>query len=252
MGDEHHGGEEPEATAGELARRCCLCRTDIAGEFFVLRGLLVCPSCAQGIEQRQTGRGKVRRALLFGAVTAAAAALLWFLATTATGRQLSGFAVVAGIAVGMAVHQGSGGRGGFRYQLTAVLLVYAAFIVRYIPPVFGGIGEAIKKEHAATVLAEAKEQVPAPARPTAGPAATEAAPAAAAPATGTTGNQTSTIATLKAYFVFTVVAWCLVLGSPFMPGTAGTLSLLSLAAGVVLAWYLNRRVRLRGPFSAVG
>ena len=55
-------------------------------------------------------------------------------------------------------------------------------------------------------------------------------------------------ATLKAYFVFTVVAWGLVLAAPLMPGTSGFLGTFCLAAGMALAWRLNRRVRVLGPF----
>jgi hypothetical protein len=240
------GGDEPEAAVGELARRCSICHAAIPAEFFLLRGLLVCPTCAEGIRQRQTGRGKARRALLFGAVTAAVSALVWYLLTAASSRQLAAFAVVAGLAVGLAVHQGSDGRGGLRYQVTAALLVYAAFVVRYVPPVFGGIADAIKQEHAARVPAEnqpgADAQVPAP------PAPTATTPATAAPGPAAAANRTSPLATLKAYFVFTAVAWGLVLASPFMPGTTGVLTLLSLAAGMALAFRLNRRARLRGPF----
>ena len=250
--DRHEDGDGPEAAVGELARRCSLCRGNISAKFYVMRGLLVCPGCAEGIERRQTGRGSIRRAALLGAAAAAVSAIVWFLATAATSWQLSGFAVVAGVAVGMAVHQGSGGRGGFRYQLIAALLVYTAFIVRFVPPVFGGIADAIKKDHATAVLAEAKEQRADPAKTTTATAATTTATAIPTPETPSLGERTSTIATLKAYFVFTAVAWSLVLASPFMPGTAGVLSLLSLAGGMALAWRLNRRASLEGPFSAAG
>jgi len=249
--DRHAGSVEPEAAKGELVRRCSLCRANISAEFFVLRGLLVCPGCAEGIERRQAGRGRVRRAVIFGAVAAAICALLWFLLTTATSRQLSVFAVAVGVVVGMAVHQGSGGHGGLRYQLIAVLLVYTAFIVRFVPPVFGGIADAIKKGDANAVLAEGKKKEREPEKTTAGSTTTSVPTATTAAPTATT-RQPSFFATLGAYFVFTAVAWGLVLASPFMPATAGALSLLSLAAGMALAWRLNRRVRLSGPYSAAG
>ena len=123
----------------------------------------------------------------------------------------------------------------------AALLVYGAFVARYVPPVFGGIADAIKQEHAAKVIAE-----------------TSPVEAAAATATATTTTlpappaQTSVLATLKAYFVFTAIAWGLVLASPFMPGSTGVLSLLALAAGMALAGRLNRRVSLRGPYPGGG
>jgi hypothetical protein len=210
---------------------------EIAGEFFMLGSSLVCPSCAQAIGQHRTGRGKLRRALLAGAAAAIVTALVWYGLTRATGRPLALFAVVAGIAVGLTVHLGSGGRGGWRYQTAAVLLVYGVFVVRYIPPIFGGIADAIKRDHAA----EVREARPATTTTTA--TATEV-PAGA--------SQTSVLATLKAYFVFAVIAWGLVLASPFMPGTTGVLPLLSLAVGMTVAHRLNRRVRLRGPFASPG
>ncbi|MBN2576394.1 MAG: hypothetical protein JXP73_17665 [Deltaproteobacteria bacterium] len=244
---QHAGGDEPEAPAGELAQRCALCRAAIAAEFFTLRGLLLCPQCAESIRQRQRGRGNVRRALAFGAVAAGLMALLWFFATLATRWQLSWVALFAGVVIGLAVHQGAGGRGGLRYQIAAMLLVYAAFVVRYVPPVFGGIADAIKKEHETSALTEAK---PAPAPNAPAPAAH--GPATAAPGMPAPAARTSTLATLKAYLVFTIIAWGLVLGAPFLPGTTGLWTVLSLAAGMALAFRLNRHVPLRGPFSPAG
>jgi hypothetical protein len=208
----------------------------------------VCRECAHKIEQTQVGPKRLRGALLFGAAAAVVAALLWFLATAATGRPLSGIAILAGIVIGLAVHQGSRGRGGLRYQLAAALLVYAAFVVRYVPPVFGGIAGAIKKDHAAAQLAEGKAKPGTPPAATA-PSASTAPGAAIAAVVPAPGTQTSAIATLKAYFVFTTIAWGLVLASPFMPSTSGVLAVLSLAVGMALAFRLNRRPRLRGPFS---
>jgi hypothetical protein len=240
-GDEPQNAEDPEATIGELASRCSLCHAALAGEYFTLRGLCLCPGCAEKIRERQRGRGNLRRALLFGFMVAAVLACLWFLAASASGRPLSPIALLAGVVVGLAVHQGSGGCGGLRYQVIAMLLVYVAFVVRFVPPVWGGMADAIKQEHAAAPAAAPPSPAPATA-----PAPPSAAPQAAVPAPG----QPSTFATLKAYFVFTVIAWGLVLASPFLPSTTSPLALLSLAAGMALAFRLNRRPRLRGPFAA--
>jgi hypothetical protein len=248
-GDEQHGDEEPEATAGEIGSRCSLCRTAITAEFFSLRGLVLCPSCADGVRRRQSGGGNLRRALRFGFLAAAPTAIVWFLASAASGRPLSLVAVVAGVVIGLAVHQGSGGRGGLRYQIIAILLVYAAFVARFVPPVFGGIADAIKREHAAAQAPAPKPAPPAPAATPHGtvpPAVPAAAPSPSAPSPS--AAEPSTFATLKAYFIFAAIAWGLVLASPFLPSTTSWLSLLSLAAGIALAFRLNRRPRLLGPF----
>jgi hypothetical protein len=250
--DQQRDADEPEAAAGELARQCNLCHADIPAEFFTLRGLVVCPGCAEKVRQRQSGRGNTRRALLYGAAAAAATTLLWLLASAATSRELAVLAIPAGFAIGLSVHQGSGGRGGIRHQLAAMLLVYATFVSRFVPPIFGGIADAIKKEHATASLADSKAREST--RPSVASPSADTAPAAIpsiSPPTSPleTDSQTSLLATLKAYFVFTAVAWGLVLASPFMPTTTNVLSLLSLAVGMAFAFRLNRRLRLCGPFA---
>jgi hypothetical protein len=241
-------GDDPEVTAGELARRCGLCRAAIPGEFFLLRAGAVCPTCARGLQQRLAGRGRFRRALLWGGLAATMLASLWYLATVASSRPLSGLAVLAGIAVGLAVHWGSDRRGGLRYQVAAALLVYAVFVARYVPPVFGGIADAIKQQHTT-----ATESAPSAAAPSAGAVEpTGHPPSRTTPPAPSPASQTSGWATLRAYFVFTVIAWGLVLASPFLPGSLGLLSLLCLALGMAAAVGCNRRVHLRGPFPGSG
>jgi hypothetical protein len=242
--------DEPEVAAGELARRCGLCRAPIAAEFFIMRSLILCPDCAGRIVKRHQGQGRRRRAELLGLAVAAVVAVLWFLASRSTGRPLSPLALAAGLGIGLTVHQGSGGRGGLRYQIIAVLLVYAAFVVRYVPPVFSGIADAIKEQHGAKEAVASNPHAPATAIP-----APDLQPEAMGEAmkkhisTATPmSEQNSVSATLKAYFVFSLVAWGLVLAAPFMPGTSGFLGILFLAAGMALAWRLNRRVHVLGPF----
>ena len=214
-----------------------------------MRGLPICLSCAEKVRRRIDIRGNMRSAMLFGGVTALMSATAWSLVTFATGRPLSSLAVAAGIAIGLAVHRGSRGCGGLHFQIAAMLLVYATFVARYVPPVFAGIADAIKKEHAARIASQDKTQ-PTPA--TSG----ESTPSDIAPSSTTVEGarpaapaaQPSPLATLKAYFVFTVIAWGVVIASPFMPGTTGTLTLLSLFIGMALAFGLNHRTRLRGPY----
>jgi HAMP domain-containing protein len=247
--DQHPGSDEVESTTGELARRCSLCRLPIAAQFFTLRGLLLCPECAGKIESKHARPGQRRRAAILGLAAAAVFSALWFLANRSTGRPLSPLAVLAGLVIGMAVHQGSGGRGGLRYQVVAALLVYGAFVVRYVPPIFGGIADSIKNQHGAKLAPQATQDAPATPAPIGQlpPQSGEATKKHISTATPMS-QQSSAIATLKAYFVFTLVAWSLVLAAPFVPQTSGLIGILFLAAGMALAWWLNRRVRVLGPF----
>ncbi len=252
--DQHPSSDEAEIATGELARRCSLCRVPIAGQFFTLRGLLLCPECAGNIESKHAGPGPRRRAAILGLAAAVVFAVLWFVANRSTGRPLSPLAVLAGLVIGMAVHQGSGGRGGLRYQVVAALLVYGAFVVRYVPPIFGGIADSIKEQHGAKLVTpktgDAPGDAPAPATPTLiGQQAQSGEATKKHISTATPmSQQSSAIATLQAYFVFTLVAWGLVLAAPFMPQTSELIGILFLAAGILLASWLNRRVRVLGPF----
>jgi hypothetical protein len=228
--------DEPEPPAGEVRRHCRSCRAELGSRFYRLGGMQVCAGCGEALGQRTQGQGKLRRGVLVGLVTAGLCAFGWGAATAASGRPLTALALVVGIAVGLAVQQGSGVHGGWRHQLAAVLLVYGTFVGRYVPPVFGGIADAIKTEREVAVAATAT--------------ATATATTTTTATTDNSGDRTSRLATAKAYFVFTVVAWGLVLASPFLPGTASGWGLLALGAGMAVAFRLNRRVRIEGPFDS--
>jgi hypothetical protein len=237
--------DAPETAAGELARRCSLCHASIGGEFYTLRRLTVCPRCTETFRHQQQSPGTPKRAALFGLLATAVCAIGWLLLVRATGHTMPWLAIPVGIVVGLSLHQGSRGRGGFRYQVAAALLVYAAFVVPFVPPVFGGVADAIKKQHAEEIAVRTDKPAASqntPPVPEGMPTTTSSASTSAAmPA------RPSPLASIKAYFVFAVIAWGLVLVSPFVQGAAGALGTLSLAIGMAVAWHLNRRARLRGP-----
>lgn len=243
--------DEAESTTGELARRCSLCLVPIVAQFFTLRGLLVCPDCASNMEKKHAGPGRRRRAAILGSIAATVFAVLWFLTTRSTGRPLSMLAVLAGLVIGLAVQKGSGGRGGLRCQVLAALLVYGAFVVRYVPPIFGGIADSIKDQHGSKLAAQGAHDAPGAAMPAATGQPTQSGESTEKHvSTATPMSERSSVgATIEAYFVFTLVAWCLVLAAPFMPSTSGLLATIFLLAGMALAWRLNRRVRIKGPFA---
>jgi hypothetical protein len=235
--------DDPEPPAGEIAQRCTSCRTEIASEFYLLRGRRVCRGCGEAIAQHPRGRATLPQGLGFGLVTAALCAFTWSTATVASGRPLLGLALVVGALIGTSVRKGSGGRGGWRSQVAAALLVYGAFVARYVPPVFGGIAEAIRKEHAVSTTTTPTPTATATATATATTTTTDPGEARGG------GEKTSALATVKAYFVFAVVAWGLVLASPFLPATSSPWGLLALGAGMALAFHLSRRDRIEGPFA---
>lgn len=161
-------------------------------------------------------------------------ALAWFLATRITSLDLSPLAVVAGIIVGATVRRSVAGRGGWRLQMLAVALTYLAICVRFIPPVFQGMGDAIRTTETHQPAASAPHDVVDSPRPP--------------PAPPTQSNQTSVPKTLLVYLLFTLMAWGLVLAGPFLVGPT-LLGIVSLLAGMWAAWRLNRATLVQGPFN---
>jgi hypothetical protein len=120
-------------------------------------------------------------------------------------------------------------------QVLAVGLTYLAVCVRFVPPVFQGMGDAIRTSQVRN----------APFNPTR-PSAVAPPTDAPSPPTGQAGR-TSVSTTALAYLAFTLLAWALVLASPFVAGPT-LLGALSLVAGLWVAWRLNRATPVRGPF----
>ncbi len=234
MGDE----TGTESASGESLRPCELCHRPLAGEHFRVRDLLVCAECAADLARPAAAADWLRRALSRGVGASMGVALAWYLATRITSLDLAPLAVVAGIIVGLTVRRSVAGRGGWRVQLLALALTYLAVCVRFVPSVFQGMGDAIRTSQVRDAPASA------PPAPTVGqmPAQAATEPPRASPPT-----DTSVASTLLAYFLFTLVAWGLVLAGPFVAGfsVAGALSTV---AGLYLAWRLNRAAPVQGPF----
>jgi hypothetical protein len=77
--------------------------------------------------------GRFFLAALLGAVGAAVGAGVYYAALAFTGKQIGFVAVIVGLLVGKGVDLGGGGRGGFRFQLLAVMLTYCAIVTTYMP-----------------------------------------------------------------------------------------------------------------------
>jgi hypothetical protein len=89
----------------------------------------VCPECAQSYERtrmQETQDVPLFRAILFGAVAAAAAAYAWYGLVTLTNYKLGFAAIGVGFLVGLAVVLGSGGKRGLLLQITAGALSFLA------------------------------------------------------------------------------------------------------------------------------
>src|SRR6185295_7386395 len=89
--------------------------------------------------------GGVGKALLFGIPAALLGTAIYYAIMAFTGYEFALVAILIGWMVGKAVHKGSGGRGGRRYQIIAVILTYISICSTYIPGILKGI-ESISQE----------------------------------------------------------------------------------------------------------
>ena len=132
-----------------------------------------------------------------------------------------------GIGVGRAVHWGSRNRGGWAYQVLAVLLTYASIAGNCVPDVITNIVE------------QKDDSKPAVAAPAAAGTPVKAS-AAAVPSVG------GFLLALGAVFLLAAAA-------PFLGGASNIVGLLIIGFGLWNAWKVNRRfdVPINGPYSVV-
>lgn len=122
--------------AGPPGSQCQLCHQGIGATYYRLNDAMVCPSCVEKIKRE---RGKDTHAAFVRAITAgigaAVAGMIGYALLTIIlqGWVISIMALAVGWLVGTAMMKASGGVGGRRYQIAAVLLTYAAMSMAEIP-----------------------------------------------------------------------------------------------------------------------
>lgn len=114
---------------------CGGCRQPISGSYFKIKGTPVCADCTEKIRARapQDSHAAFARALVFGIAGAVAGLVLYIVFAIATGLIIGWVSLAVGYIVGKAMHMGSGGVGGRRYQAVAVLLTYFAVSMSAVP-----------------------------------------------------------------------------------------------------------------------
>ena len=114
---------------------CHFCHQPIAGAYYRIKDVMTCSSCAEkmrGAFAPDTHSAFVR-AIIYGVGAAILGMILYATFAIVTGIVIGYAALAVGWIVGKAMIQGSGGVGGKRYQIIAVLLTYAAVSTAAIP-----------------------------------------------------------------------------------------------------------------------
>ncbi len=130
----------PQFTTAEYsqnpsANMCTACKQTITARFYRVNHHIACEGCTERLKRDlpQDTHGVYMRALFFGTGGAILGLVLYAGFTIVTGIYLGYVALAVGWLVGKTIMTGSGGVGGKRYQIAAVLLTYAAVSLAAIP-----------------------------------------------------------------------------------------------------------------------
>ncbi len=122
--------------AGKAADAACkACGRPISGDHYRINGFATCAKCAQQIKQQNPldSHAAFVRGVLFGVGAAILGLIIYVAFALATGLVIGYVSLAVGYLVGKAIAKGSGGVGGRRYQIAAVLLTYSAVSLAAVP-----------------------------------------------------------------------------------------------------------------------
>jgi hypothetical protein len=238
--DENTGGGVPQFTTAEYGAKsappCKACGQPLKGDYYQVNGVQVCPPCTAKLKAQipSDSHAAFVRGLLFGTAGAIAGLALYVAFALGTGLVVGFVSLAVGYIVGKAMIFGSGGVGGRRYQIAAVILTYSAVSLSAVP-----IAISMNMKHrdeaaqAARTAQTAEGQDSAPA-----PAQTPASPA------------------VKRSFLQSI-GFLVMLGlaSPFLDlqdPAHGLIGLVILFVGIRIAWQLTagKQMKVVGPLNA--
>ena len=117
------------------AALCKSCGKSLAGAYYRVNGVPVCGNCTQRLKDQMPvdSHAVFARGTLFGVGGAILGLALYVGFALATGWIVGFVSLAVGYIVGKAIMIGSGGVGGRRYQVAAVLLTYIAVSMAAVP-----------------------------------------------------------------------------------------------------------------------
>ena len=234
-----------EYASQSSADTCKVCRQPITGKFYRANNAIVCGRCADRVRQEtpQDSHAAFVRALLFGLGGFAIGLALYAGFVIATGISIGYLALAVGWIVGKAMMVGSGGVGGRRYQVAAVLFTYAAVSMAFIPIALSAM-KKVKTQPAQT-------QQQAQAAPQAGQdPANQADEQTQEPTRAKNNSRKPAMSFVAAVGMLAMIG----LASPFLElqeGFNGALGLVILLVGMRFAWRMTaarNSVVVTGPF----
>lgn len=136
--------DEPiSGTTADTEKRCSFCGTLLHPDYWLVGTKLACGGCAQRGRMEvgaSDSTGAFVKAAAFGIGAGVAGGVAYYAITAWSGWRIGILAAFVGILVGRAVRIGSGGIGGRRYQVLAVVVTYLAVASTYWAPILGVFG----------------------------------------------------------------------------------------------------------------
>jgi hypothetical protein len=227
--------DRAEFTAPASSATCASCNQLLVQSYYEAGGKTICSNCREALAHVADSGGAIRflRSFAVGLAAAIAGSIVWWGVRKATGYEIGLISIGIGIGVGRAVRWGGRNRGGWRYQLLAVLLTYFSIAGNYVPDIVTEI---------------MKDSTGAP-KPAAAAPANAGTPANAAPVKANAAETP----TIGGFFLALGALLLLAAVAPFASGASNIIGILIIGFGLWEAWKINRRidVPVNGPFSVM-
>ncbi len=224
---------------------CSSCSKSIEDSYFEQNGQVLCKLCCDKIKvELNSSSGPLRfgKALSFGIIAGAIGAGIYYAVLSLTGYEVGLIAIVVGWLVGTAVNLGAEGRGGWFYQLMAVLITYSAIVSTYIPMIIQEMNnDYTTSEEIQEIAPVSNEETQTNAK--------ETAEASEPPSQDNTSTAEAEV-TAAGFLIGGVVLFVYALCVPFLAGFQNIIGLLIIGFALYQAWSMNRKIafEITGPY----
>jgi hypothetical protein len=231
------------------ANTCRSCNQTINGAYYRVNAAVACPNCVQRLQKQipKDSHGAFTRGLIFGIGGAILGLMIYATFGIVTGWVIGYLSLAVGYIVAKAILMGSGGMGGRRYQIAAVLLTYFAVSTAAIPI---GVSQFMKTKNAKPLTSA---QSSSPRTSTSAPREEENVSEETSTPAGTPDNPPARKQPAPSFGTAVGALLLLGLASPFLELASplhGVMGLVILFVGLQIAWKLTagKKVAILGPF----
>lgn len=236
--------ETAEFQAKPGSDTCFVCHQPISSGYFRVNARMACAACTERLKNSvpKDSHAAFVRSVAFGVGGAVVGLILYAVVGIVTGLMIGYVSLAVGWIVGKAMMAGSGGLGGRRYQIVAVLLTYAAVSMAAIPIAIAQFSKSGKSQ------TQVRQQNPEPSSSASQPAADDGSQPTSSVPEATPAHRQSRASAIGYLALIGLASPFLDLGSDAFHGLIG---LVILMVGIRIAWSMTRGhppLVVDGPF----